>query len=77
MVLRESLILYVLGAVVGVPAAIGAGRLLKASLFGLEPEDPATFSAAILCIALVTLAASFLPAHRASSVDPMLALRSE
>ena len=77
MVMRESLVLYVVGAVVGVPAAIGVGRLLKASLFGLEPEDPFTFAAAILGIALVTLAASFLPARRASSVDPMLALRAE
>ena len=77
MVMRESLALYVIGAVLGLPAAYGVGRLLKASLFGLEPGDPLTIAGAIVGIALVTLAASFLPARRASAVDPMLALRAE
>jgi predicted permease len=77
MVLRESLLLYLVGIILGMPAAMGVARLLKASLFGLEAEDPFTFAAAILGIALVALAASFVPARRASSVDPMLALRSE
>jgi len=77
MVLRESLLLFLVGAVVGLPGAMAVGRLLKASLFGLEPGDPMTFAAAILGIAVVTVGASLLPARRASSVDPMLALRAE
>ena len=77
MVLRESLLLFLVGAVVGLPAAYGVGRLLKASLFGLEPSDPVTMAAALVGIAVITLAASFLPARRASSVDPMRALRAE
>ncbi len=77
MVMRESLVLFLVGAAVGLPGAVAIGSLLKASLFGLEPGDPMTFAGAIAGIALVTLAASFLPARRASSVDPMLALRAE
>lgn len=77
MVMRESLLLYVVGAVVGLPAAYGVGRLLKASLFGLEPGDPLTIVGAIMGIAVVTVAASFLPARRASAVDPIRALRAE
>jgi predicted permease len=77
MVMRESLVLYLIGAVAGLPAALGVGRLLKASLFGLEPGDPLTILGAIAGIAVVTVAASFLPARRASGVDPMLALRAE
>jgi predicted permease len=77
MVMRESLLLFLLGALVGLPGAVGVGRLLKASLFGLEPMDTMTFAGAILGIGVVTVAASFLPARRASSVDPMLALRED
>ncbi len=77
MVMRESLVLFLVGAAVGLPGAVAIGSLLKASLFGLEPVDPLTIAAAIAGIALVTLAASFLPARRASSVDPMRALRAE
>jgi predicted permease len=77
MVLRESLMFLLVGLLLGLPAAAGVGRLLKASLFGLEPDDPLTFLAAVVGIAFVALAASFVPARRASSVDPMLALRSE
>jgi len=77
MVLRESLMLYLAGVAVGLPAAFAVGRLLKATLFGLQPEDPVTFVAALAGIALVALAATFVPARRASSVEPMAALRFE
>ena len=77
MVLRESLVFLLIGVILGIPAAVGVGRLLKASLFGMEADDPVTFVAAILGIALVALAASFVPARRASAVDPMQALRAE
>ena len=74
---RESVTLFLIGVVVGLPAAVGIGRLLKATLFGLQPEDPLTFAIALAGIALVALAASYLPARRASSVDPLVALRFE
>jgi ABC-type antimicrobial peptide transport system permease subunit len=77
MVIRESLGVCLVGALVGLPAAISAARLLRAMLFGLQPGDPFTFASALMCIAIVALTASFIPARRASSVDPMHALRTE
>lgn len=77
MVLRESLMLCVIGAVVGLPFAFAVARWLKAMLFGLTPADPISFVLALLGIAVVATIAGFFPAHRASSVDPMVALRYE
>jgi ABC-type lipoprotein release transport system permease subunit len=77
MIIRESLVLCALGTLLGLPAALAGARLLKAMLFGLQPGDPLTLVVALVGIALVTLAASFVPAHRASSLDPMVALRCE
>jgi predicted permease len=77
LVVRESLALCAAGAVVGLPAAIVGVRLLKSMLYGLQPWDPATFVLALLGIALVAVAASLIPARRAASVDPVVALRAE
>lgn len=65
MIFRESLVACLLGTILGFPAAIAGARLLKAMLFGLSPNDPLTLIAALAGITAVTLAASFLPAHRA------------
>jgi len=62
---------------VGLPAAIASARLLRSMLFNLTPGDPLTFLAALLIISLVTLIAAAVPARRASSVDPIVALRYE
>jgi ABC-type antimicrobial peptide transport system permease subunit len=77
MVLRESLVLGAIGVAVGLPLAIAAARLLRSMLFNLSPGDPVSFAAALLGITAVTLFASAIPARRASSVDPMVALRYE
>ena len=77
MIIRESLMLCLLGTALGLPAAIAGARLLKAMLFGLQPGDPLTLALALGGIALLTVAASFVPAHRASSLNPMVALRCE
>ena len=77
MVLRESLIMAVVGIGVGLPLAFAGARLLKSMLFGLSPSDPLTFLLALLGIAGVALISALLPARRASSVDPMVALRYE
>ena len=77
MVLRESLLICTAGIVVGLPAAIASARLLRSMLFNLTPGDPLTFLAALLIISLVTLIAAAVPARRASSVDPIVALRYE
>jgi len=62
---------------VGLAAAIGLGRLAQSLLFQLEGSDPAVLVGAAVALALVALAAGFVPAHRASQVDPMRALRYE
>jgi predicted permease len=77
MVLRESMIMVVAGVAIGLAAAIAAGRLVTAILFGLEPNDVWTMTAAIGLMAAVCLIAGYLPARRASRVDPMVALRYE
>jgi predicted permease len=77
MVLRESLLVSLAGVLVGIPLAIGGALLLRSMLFGLEPSDPLTFAGALLGITLVALAASLIPARRATKIDPMVALRYE
>jgi predicted permease len=74
-VLRESMILVAVGVVLGVAAAVGTGRFLTTMLFGLAPTDVTTIVAATALMAAVSALAGFLPARRASRVDPMVALR--
>jgi putative ABC transport system permease protein len=62
---------------VGLPLAVLASHLIASQLFGLKPGDPITFLAACAGMAAVALAASYWPARRAASVDPMRALRTE
>jgi predicted permease len=77
MVLREALFLVLAGIAIGIPAAIGAGHLISSLLFGLTPSDPVTISLATLLLVAVAVLAGYLPARRASRVDPMVALRYE
>lgn len=77
MIVRESLLVCAAGVIVGLPAAIACSRLMRSMLFNLSPNDPMVFLGALAGIVAVTLAATFLPAQRASSVDPMVALRNE
>jgi ABC-type antimicrobial peptide transport system permease subunit len=77
MVLRESMIMVATGVIIGVAAAVAASRLVTAILFGLSPTDVWTMTAAIVLMAGVCLIAGYLPARRASRVDPMVALRYE
>jgi ABC-type antimicrobial peptide transport system permease subunit len=76
-VLRESLVLVVIGIAVGVPAALAGTRLIRKMLFGLGFADPVVIVSAAALLAIVSVFAGFLPAHRASRVDPMVALRYE
>jgi len=66
-----------IGLVLGLPAAIGAGKLMASQLFGVEPWDPVMLMLAALLLGLAALVASVLPAWRAASVQPMVALRTE
>jgi predicted permease len=77
MVLREAITLAVLGIAVGVPVAFAASRLVATLLYGLKPTDPVTIVAATCVLVAMALLAGYLPARRASRVDPMVALRHE
>jgi len=77
MVLRESLAESLAGVALGVPAAVTAAGLLRSMLFGLTPSDPVTLGGAAVVIAVVAVGASLIPARRAASVDPIVALRYE
>jgi len=77
MVMRESMLLVGLGVVVGLATAIAASRFVTTLLFGLEPRDPGTIAAATAVMIGVAALAGFLPARRASNVDPMVALHYE
>ena len=77
MVLREAGKLVLLGIVIGVPAAILAGRLFSSMLFGLKATDPLSMVLVVTVLLAITLLASYIPARRATKVDPMIALRYE
>ena len=77
LIMARGLALTVGGLVVGTAAALVFTRLLSSLLFGVTPADPWTMSAAVVVLAAVSFAASFIPARRATKVDPMIALRYE
>jgi predicted permease len=77
MVLRESLVLVVLGVVIGVAAALGAGRSVASLLFGLQATDITTTALAVTLMIAVSTLAGYLPARRASRLGPMQALRHD
>jgi ABC-type antimicrobial peptide transport system permease subunit len=65
------------GLALGLPASIGAGKLMTTQLFGVRPWDPALLTLAALLLGLAALAASLIPAWRAAGVEPMVALRTD
>ena len=77
MVMKQVGLMTAIGGVVGVSAAFGIGKAARALLFGLEGFDPSVFSLSVISLALVALAAGFIPARRAALVDPMQALRHD
>lgn len=77
MILRETLALTLLGIAIGIPSGFAAVRLIASMLFGLSPSDLSTLVTACLLLLAVALFAGYLPARRASSIDPILALRTE
>jgi ABC-type antimicrobial peptide transport system permease subunit len=77
MVLRQVGMMTLTGGLVGVVAAIGMGRAARSLLFEIKGYDPFVLVASALLLALVSLAAGYLPAQRASKIDPIRALRYE
>ena len=77
MVLRETLLLILVGLAIGVPAAAASSHLIRSELYGLRANDPLTILIASLIMVGIAAFAAYLPARRASRVDPMAALRTE
>jgi predicted permease len=77
LVMRQGAVLAVLGALIGIAAALAVTRYLQSFLFGVKPSDPATIVAVAFGLIAVALLASYIPARRAMKTDPMVALRYE
>jgi len=77
MVLKQGLLLAGAGVVIGLGAAVGLTRLMEALLYGVDPVDPATFGTVAAAITVVALLATWLPARKASRIDPVDAIRYE
>jgi ABC-type antimicrobial peptide transport system permease subunit len=77
LVLRQGMVLALVGAAVGIGVALGVTRYLASMLFNVHANDPLTMVAVAVLLTLVALAACYIPARRAMRVDPMVALRYE
>jgi ABC-type antimicrobial peptide transport system permease subunit len=77
LVIREASVLVLIGAMVGVPLAYAAGRSVASLLYGVRPLDAVAYLSAAALLITVGSIAAFLPAHRASRIDPMVALRKQ
>ncbi|MGH9723376.1 MAG: FtsX-like permease family protein, partial [Bryobacteraceae bacterium] len=77
LVQRESLLLVAIGIAAGIPAAIASTRVISTFLFGMTPTDPATIALATAILLAVAALAGYIPARRASRIDPIVALRFE
>jgi ABC-type antimicrobial peptide transport system permease subunit len=75
--MAQGFTIVAIGLVAGGGAALATGRVLRGMLVGVGPADPVTFAGAFLVMAAVAAAASYLPALRASGVDPMAAIRQD
>jgi ABC-type antimicrobial peptide transport system permease subunit len=77
LIIKQGIALALVGAVVGIAAALGVTRYLTSMLYDVHANDPLTLIAVALLLTLVALAACFIPAHRATRLDPMITLRNE
>ena len=77
LIVREGMVLALIGTVVGLTAALGLTRLLASLLYGVRPADPSTLATVSLALGSVAFLASYIPARRATKVDPMVSLRYE
>jgi ABC-type antimicrobial peptide transport system permease subunit len=77
MVLRDGVRMTLIGAAIGLAAALGLTHLMASMLFGVEPTDPVTFGGVAVLLCAIGLFACYIPARRAAKVDPMVALRYE
>jgi ABC-type antimicrobial peptide transport system permease subunit len=77
MVLREVLLLVAAGLVISIPAALFGTKLLKSFLYETQPNDPISLTVAAVSLVVAATLAGYLPARKASRIDPMIALRHE
>jgi putative ABC transport system permease protein len=77
MIMREAFLLIGIGILLGTVLALATGRTASALLFGLESYDPGTLGISVFVLTLVALAASYLPARSAATIEPVVALRVE
>jgi ABC-type lipoprotein release transport system permease subunit len=77
LVVRQGMALALSGVMIGLAAAFLLTRLIRSLLFGVEATDPITFAAISLLLLLIALLASYIPAQRATRIDPMVSLRCE
>jgi putative ABC transport system permease protein len=77
LVLRQTLVLTAIGIGLGLAGASAVTRYLRGMLFGLTPLDPGTFIGVAVLFAIVAAVAASIPAHRATKVDPLIALRTD
>jgi putative ABC transport system permease protein len=77
MVMREVLLLLSIGLAVGIPSALALGRFVSSQLYGIQPNDPRMAVWTMVLLTVVSVVAGLIPAHRASRIDPILALRYE
>jgi putative ABC transport system permease protein len=76
-IVRQGLKLAVIGVLIGLPCAYGLGKLMASLLFGVSTSDPLTFAGVSIILVFIAIMASFIPARKATKVDPVIALRYE
>jgi ABC-type antimicrobial peptide transport system permease subunit len=77
LVMKGGFLIATVGVAIGLAGAFALTRLMSSLLFAVEPTDKATFAGVSLCLLLIALAACYIPARRATKVDPLQALRYE
>jgi len=77
MVVRQGLATAAIGLAIGVPVALAAASLLESLLYEIKPQDPVTFGGLVLLFTTITVAASYMPARKATRISPMAALRCD
>jgi macrolide transport system ATP-binding/permease protein len=77
MVLREVIVLAAVGTAISLPMALGTSKFVESFLFGMKPNDPLALALAVATLLSAALLAGYMPARKASRIDPMIALRHE